>query len=78
MTTESNVNEIVLACYDDWQGVYLNGELEMQDHSFDGSEMGDFLNGNQPFTFEAKDVDYDWMDGKGDFPDKLSEIVFQD
>lgn len=61
---------------DDWQGLYLNGELVHQGHSVPlwviGEEINSASQGIQEFITIV--VDYDWMSLAGMLPVKLEDI----
>lgn len=69
---------IVLRC-DDWEGVYLDGVLQMQDHSIDNIELANFAIENdltQPIQMVWADLE--WMEDRSDFPDSFADVILGD
>jgi len=66
--------KIIFAEGDDWRGVYLDGELYLQGHSFSMWEIANVINkagGNA----EAVDVDLDWLMDEGRLPLSYYQVV---
>lgn len=57
---------------EDWQAVYIEGELIDQGHSIDWMQVISELGCN---TYKAE-ADEDWLQDRGDFPDDLNEVVY--
>ena len=68
-------NEIVVVDGDDWIGLYINGELDVEGHGH--SRHADILAwGAQyaPATVRLIFVDSAWMESQGRLPQKLSDV----
>jgi len=63
--------KIVIADGDDWQGLYIDGELKMEGHSFNVADVIKTITGTKP---EYVEVDADWLMELGRLPQKLSEV----
>lgn len=62
--------KITIVDADDWVGIYIDGKLVTEDHSF-----------NERQTMDALDIEYDrvyadseWLAEVGNLPDLLSEV----
>lgn len=64
--------EIVLACFDDWEGLYIDGKLVVEDHSITLESFARHAGVN----LSEKQVNYDWMQYRSRFPENLSEVKF--
>jgi len=78
MTSEEIVMSIVVADADDWQVMYVNGKMYYQDHDIPAEIVIRLWKDNigKVPVFTKKEVDFDWLDGIGDFPIELEEVVF--
>lgn len=65
------MSECTIAYGDDWQALYVNGELKHQGHSLDAGEVIEILTGSRPSSFEA---DAQSIEDVG-FPELLSDVV---
>ena len=64
---------IVFICADDWEGMYINGELIAEGHSIEKNTVLTAL------SIEFKEywtVDEKWLTDRGRLPDYLSEVKF--
>lgn len=70
---------VVYAQADDWQGLFINSELIMEDHKLKPSDVQAALkeNGVLGAEIEFKDVDLDWMYDVGSFPNNIAEVVWE-
>lgn len=70
---------VVYAQADDWQGLFINSELIMEDHKLKPSDVQAALKENDVLgvEIEFKDVDLDWMYDVGSFPNNIAEVVWE-
>ena len=68
--------EVVLADGDDWQGLYVNGTLVMQDHRITVQDLCDLYD----FKGMIKEVyaDVDWLCEVNEFPKKLEDVKLEE
>lgn len=71
----------VIAVANDWQGIYLNGELLIQNHSISATQLLRYINGYRAnfgprIITEVKYVDEDWLQVIGVLPQLLDEVKF--
>lgn len=66
--------DIVYVMGDDWEGVYIDGKLVNENHSVNWpyvlKQLGHYVS--------VKEVDYEWLGERGNFPEDISEVVFYD
>ena len=55
---------------DDWEGLYIDGKLVMENHSL---RVEDVLEACQ-VKFDSHWVDDDWMCNRGRFPEKFEDV----
>lgn len=55
---------------DDWQGLYLDGKLVLENHSLYSIEVLEALK----IKFKYIEADGDWMMENGHLPEKLSQV----
>ena len=55
---------------DDWEGVYIDGKLEIEGHSIDFREVLDKMG----VQVESISADCNWLHERGRLPDNLSEV----
>ena len=74
--------DIVIACADDWQGLYVDGKLKYENHTVDLEER---LGGTIELPVVINSVDHKWCEEswtdpeEGDFdgfPEDLKDVVF--
>jgi hypothetical protein len=58
--------------YDDWEGLYLDGEMIEQGHKINWEDVLSYLN----FNLETKEADYDWLADEGALPEKIEDCKF--
>ena len=63
--------DVVIAVFDDWNGIYIDGKLEYENHSLDHRNVLDALN----IKYESIDVPMDELD-IGRLPDNLEELKY--
>lgn len=64
--------DVMYARGDDWEAVYIDGVLASQGHSINWMHVIEEL-GCNAYTQE---VDYEWLDEQGEFPEDMNEVVF--
>ncbi len=64
---------LVVADHGDYRGLFLNGKLVYEDSHL---ELGNALDA-LGIEFEEKEVDGDWLDNLGRFPENLSEVPIE-
>jgi hypothetical protein len=58
----------------DWQGVYVSGEIEEQNHSlFNSYYLGQLLD-RLNINWEIVECDEDWLMNEGYLPDNLKDV----
>lgn len=68
--SEQRTIEIVSGSGGDWVGVYVDGVVVRQTHSFSGRDMLELL--EIPHT--TVEVDQEWLEGEGWLPDLSADI----
>lgn len=69
-TQDTTAKEITLVDGDDWTGIYIDGKLAAEGHSFDKADLLQILN----IPYEYKEADPDWMYEVGNLPKNLSDV----
>ena len=64
----------VFANGDDWTGLYLDGRLIDQGHSFTPEWAARQAMITPPTDVEVREVDYKWLSNRGWLPDNLDEV----
>lgn len=72
LETETKANEIVIVNHDDWQGIYVDGKLLMQDHRLRLSDVLTALG----IKLNERWVDGEWLETEGLLPEDLNEVWF--
>ena len=67
-------NQITLVKGDDWQGLYINDKLVMEDHSITGHDIMRLMLYQVFDSSETLFPDLDWLDSLGSYPANLSEV----
>ena len=68
-----NMNKLTIVTNnDDWDGMYLDGQLIDQGHQLDWEHILSKLG----FILETKDVDNDWLSECGSLTSKLEYVKF--
>lgn len=78
MTKSDNAIKVVFADGDDWQGLYIDGVLRIENHRLDVVDLLHVvkLYVKGPFDVECKEVCCDWIEDRGSFPRNISEVQF--
>lgn len=64
--------DVLYARGNDWEAVYIDGELIAEGHSIDWMGVIAELGCN---TY-TQEVSCDWLEDRGDFPEDINEVVF--
>ena len=64
---------------DDWNALYVNGEIVWQDHELSDIKGLELVKDVGPFTVERHEAESEWLDNQiqktGEFPDSLDDVV---
>lgn len=63
---------IVFVSGDDWEGMYLDGELVDEGHSLNVFKVLEKLG----LAHEIRDLDSEWIEERGSLPDYLKDVMF--
>lgn len=68
--------EIVIVRGENWEGIFINGALKMQDHRIEIPELLGVLRDFFKLQFEIRtlDCDYEWLNNSGGLPEKLDKV----
>ncbi len=69
------MKKFVLVRGDDWEGLYIDGELRYQHHEVPVENIIYHLGLD---NFEFHNVDDDWLFEQGELPDKLHRVKLND
>lgn len=61
---------IQLVVGDDWEGLYVNGELKTQGHSMSVRDVVEALG----FSLQVFEPDMEWLDGEGALPKSFADV----
>lgn len=69
-------NHIITVYCDDWEGVYINGEIEYESHSVGSFAWTTIISKYQHFNSDIKsfEVDFDYMSDRGNLPHYFKEL----
>ena len=67
--TEKN-QKIVIVSGDDWQGIYIDGQLKYEGHSIRPMDIFEVLGINH----EQFECDFEWLEERGRLPKNLEEV----
>jgi hypothetical protein len=67
-------NQITLVNGDNWQGLYINEKLVMQDHSITGHDVMRLMLYQVFDNSETLYPDQDWLDNLGNYPTNLVDV----
>lgn len=68
--------EIMIACGDDWEGLYKNGWLVSQGHKVEATDLAHALGNIHDIVVNKFEVNMNWLDQEVLFPSRLDEVVF--
>jgi hypothetical protein len=60
----------------DWEGLYIDGRLEFEGHSFPWELVMGKLVGTCVRSFSASSLDEDWLQDLGWLPADIGELVY--
>lgn len=69
---------IVLMNADDWQGLYINGELVEEDHKIDLVDAFDRFDIDSFSSLETHCVNQEWIEDAGCFPDDIEDCILEE
>lgn len=64
----------IIAQGSDWEGIFVDGELIMQGHSFSTGQVANIARQYPPSNVETKMVDIAWLEDRGWLPEKLGKV----
>ena len=70
---KDNNKKIHLVSGDDWEGLYINGNLVTEGHQITNEELLEILG----VDFNTSLADIDWLEERGSFPEKLTDVKFE-
>lgn len=59
---------------DDWQGLYIDGELIEENHSIRITDLLEMLEDRRLLTFDYHEVDQRYLEDLGNLPDSFDDI----
>jgi hypothetical protein len=66
-------------CSDDWQGLYENNKLVLEDHRIRIEDaFNKVISSGGISQFSRRECDYKWMDVRVCLPESLSDVKFID
>jgi hypothetical protein len=72
VTGETKMNDLILVYADDWEGLYINGEIKRENHTI---RLHDILSFCPINSIIEKEVDWEWFDSNGGvFPESYAKI----
>lgn len=67
--------KITLVYGDDWKGLYINGQLKLQNHDLDVRDVLEAINSEDKFVgIEVLEADAGWLADAHEFPDNLEHV----
>ena len=69
------MKKVVLVLGDDWNGLYIDGKLEIENHSLSAYQALQTLSLNShDFQLDQIVADEEWLEQKGCLPEELSDV----
>lgn len=70
--------DIQIARADDWNALYIDGQLEEEDHSLAVvlERLFEILRDEYRLTYQSDFVNQDWIEYEGSFPEVVQRIVW--
>lgn len=59
---------------DDWEGLYIDGELVEENHSIRITDLLEILKDRRLLTFDYHEVGQDYLEGLGNLPDNFNDL----
>jgi uncharacterized Zn finger protein len=70
------MSRLTLARGDDWSGIYVDGQLITEGHSFRELEIVEICIEHKVPVAEGKEVDTVWLNGQGSLPESEEEVIW--
>ena len=64
----------VVSGTEEWEGLYVDGELVMEDHSLRVHRLLDYLRNHGYLNIEWKYVEQEWLNDRGNLPTRLEDV----
>lgn len=71
------MSKMVIAQADDWQGIYIDGDLKTEGHSTEGIVLVGFAIDYGVQKVETAWVDLKWIHELGNMPQKLEDVQWE-
>jgi hypothetical protein len=72
------MSRLTLAQGDDWSGIYIDGQLVTEGHSFRTLEVVEICIEHEVTVAEGKLVDMVWLNRQGSLPDREDHVIWAD
>lgn len=66
--------KFIFVSTDDWEGIYIDGELEYEGHQVPTSVWLSFIDDYRDYAVESYWVNEEYMHDMGNFPDEFEDI----
>lgn len=66
----------VLAKGDGWEGLYIDGDLVDEGYKIDRKDMVMHMSEAGYDKYKSKEVDWEWLAERGNFPDQIDDVKF--
>lgn len=66
--------KVVFVSGDDWEGLYIDGKLVLENHSLEPRQVLDKLG----IKYERRDADAEWLADTGNLPQDLKDVEFDE
>ncbi|MCA1379419.1 hypothetical protein I6F34_01115 [Bradyrhizobium sp. BRP05] len=70
------MSRLTLASGDDWSGIYVDGQLITEGHSFRELEIVEICIEHKVTVAEGKEVDIAWLHEQGNLPKREEQVVW--
>jgi hypothetical protein len=67
--------KITFVYADDWEGIYVDDKLVMENHSLDGYLVAEKLSELFGFELRGRSVNQCWIESRGNLPENLSDVL---
>jgi hypothetical protein len=72
------MKNFIYARGDDWEGIYVDGALVLQDHSVSLNDFAMLVAPLGPFHWKIQRVDLDWLEYEGSLPMRIEDVKWDD